>query len=150
MKEILGGELEVCFKELNICAVKTYEGEKYQVWELQDNDFKKICDIEEKDWKDEWGWWRSSDGSNQGNVERRYNIHNHYIIAWDGADREDLESMDLDPDDRYFRERKYADLLAYFSEEIGASQPRNVCALAVDLAAQNKMTMAELFRKYQG
>jgi hypothetical protein len=64
------------------------------------------------------------------------------ILAWDGVYRENHKD--------YFRDRKYPTLLCYFCDEIGASTEKNVCAIAVDLAALNNMTMAELFQKYQG
>lgn len=160
MIEILGAELDKAFEELNINAKKTYEiqnkpwdyCEDYQVWELLEEDFDKICKIEDKDWKDEWGWWRFAEGSNLGYVNARYNINHHYLQAWDGTSTQDFlkENKHCKPEDRYFPERKYKSLLQYMCNEMGASAERNVCALAVDLAMQNGITMAELFRKYQG
>lgn len=152
MKEILGGELDKAFEELGMNAKKAYETKGYQVWKISDEDFEKICSMKKEDWKDNWGWWRSVEGSNMGSVNARYNINHRYIQAWDGYSRVELieESKTLQISDRYWNERKYNDLLEYFCDEIGASQPKNVCALAFDLAAQNNMTMAELFTKYQG
>ena len=56
MKEILGGELDLAFKELRINAIKTYEGDthlddKTQIWELNEEDFIKLCEIKEEDWE---------------------------------------------------------------------------------------------------
>ena len=50
MKEILGGELDQAFIDLNINAKKTYEiknkgweyCENYQVWELSEEDYEKL------------------------------------------------------------------------------------------------------------
>lgn len=146
MKEILGGELDQAFIDLNINAKKTYQAKDItdfeQVWELSNKDYEKLCNIEEDDWKDNWGWWRNAIGSNMGSVNRRYNINNHYIRAWDGYSRENHKD--------YYQDRKYQNLLKYFCDEIGASTEKNVCALAVDLAEQNNITMGELFSKYQG
>jgi len=147
MKEILGGELDQTFIDLNINAKKTYQAKDNttdfeQVWELLDEDYEKICNIEEDDWKDNWGWWRGAIGSNMGSVYRRYNINGYYIYAWDGVYRENHKD--------YYQDRKYQNLLQYFCDEIGASTEKNVCALAVDLAEQNNITMGELFNKYQG
>lgn len=150
MKEILGGELDKAFKELNISAKKTYESknirheyqEIYQVWELSDEDFEKICNLTEKDWKDDWGWWRSAEGSNLCNPISRFNINHHYMKAWDGVNRETSS--------RDHWSREYNNLLEYFCDEIGASMEKHICALAVDLARINGITMGELFRKYQG
>jgi len=147
MVEILGGELNL--SELGIVTTKTYNGEYYKVWEVSDEDFITMCNTSDKDWKDEWGWWRSAKGSNAGEVTKRFNINHHYIKAWDSVGREEVMEEE-DPEDRWFPNREYSDLLEYFCEEMGSSMEKNVCALAVDLAAQNNMTMAELFKKFQG
>lgn len=156
MVEILGGSLEKVLNQFNIIAIKTYEGlthfdSKTQIWELEDVDFKKLCDISNDEWKEDYGWFRCSKGSNMGEVNRRYNINNHYITAWDGSGREkqEEENRRLSPDDRWFEPRKYHDLLQYFCEELGASTEKNVTALAIDLARQNNMKLSELFKKYQ-
>lgn len=98
--------------------------------------------MNEKDWKDDWGWWRSTEGSNVCNPISRFNINHHYIKAWDSDSR--LESLD------YYRGREYEYLTQYMCDEIGASMEKNICALAVDLARINGITMGELFEKYQG
>lgn len=149
MKEILGGQLDQAFIDLNINAKKTYQTKQdntdfEQVWELSDEDYEKLCNLTEENWKDNWGWWRGAKGSNMGSVNHRYNINHHFIEAWDGRGREHSKS------DRYWASRKYHNLLEYFCGEIGASTEKNVTALAVDLAKQNNTTMAELFSKYQG
>lgn len=160
MKEILGAELDLAFKELGIPAIKTYESEKlhysyqekFQVWEMSDEDYERICNLDDSDWKDDWGWWRGAEGSNMiGAPMRRYNINGHYIIAWDDrhADREE-ENKKLKPDDRWPMERKYDYLTQYYCDEIGASTEGNITALSVDLARHNNIKMSELFRKYQG
>lgn len=160
MIEILGAELDKVFEELKISAKKTYElknksweyCEIYQVWEISDEDFIKLCSMTEDEWKDDWGWWRSSEGSNMGSVNHRYNINNHYIYAWDGYSREEfeLENKKLSSNDKWFRDRKYKNLLEYLCDEIGVSTEKNVTAVAIDLAKQNNISMGELFKKYQG
>jgi hypothetical protein len=149
MKEILGVNLDKAFEELNLYAQKMYQiqnkhweyCEDYQIWRLSDEDYDQLYSISEDDWKEDWGWWRWAEGSNLLNVNHRYNINHHYIKAWDGTGRRGKKD---------WFDRKYPTLLQYFCDEIGASTERNVCAVAVDLAAQNNMTMAELFQKYQG
>lgn len=157
MKEILGGELDLAFKELGINAVKTYEGntnldDKTQIWEVDEEGFERLCDLDDDNWEDDWGWWRSAEGSNMYNELDEYTINNSKIIAWDGDNRLafEEENEDGDEDDRWWFPREYSNLLGYLSEEIGASQPRNVCALAVDLANINNIKMSELFRRCQG
>lgn len=159
MKEILGAELDLAFKELGIPATKTYEveklhyeyQEKFQVWEMSDEDYERICNMGDAGWKEDWGWWRGAEGSNLGFVHRRYNINGHYIIAWDGRHADwEKENKTLKPDDRWPMERKYDYLTQYYCDEIGASTDRNITALSVDLARQNNMKMSELFRRFQG
>jgi len=160
MIEILAGDgIANAFNELGIDAKNTYKrvmpkddgnyhGEAYEVWELSNEDHERLCNIPEGDWKDEWGWWRSAEGSNMDNVSRRYNINHHYIMAWDDRHLDwEKENKTLPVDDRWAEPREYKDLLEYFCEEIGASTERNVCALATDLARKNGITMGELFTK---
>jgi hypothetical protein len=160
MREILGGELEKVFEEQGINAVKTYEGNthldsKTQIWELSNDEFEKLCNIDEDEWdeKYKWSWWNSAEGSNMDNPISRFNINHHYIQAWDGDGRlEALEEVNgnTSHDDYCYEDRKYKDLLGYLCDEIGASMGKNVVALAVDLAVMNNMKMSELFKKYQG
>jgi hypothetical protein len=156
MREILGDNLEKVMEVHNINAMKTYQGNKTntdfrQVWELEDEDFEKLSNISDDDWLGDYGWYRYAEGSNMEIVDRRYNINNHYIKAWDGVGREDWEEENkkVSPDDRWFEPRKYSNLLEYFCEELGASTEKNVTALAIDLAKQNGIKMSELFKKYQ-
>lgn len=167
MKEILGNNLEQVFNS-EINGKRTYKGNKYEVWELSNEAFDELCNMPEKKFTElagEDAWWRSSDESNQGVPNSKYVINGKEIIAWDGYRRcEFYDECCEDCDDRTNGEceasdediecccgaRKYKTLSDYFCDEIGASQPRNVCALAVDLAKYNGITMGELFTKYEG
>jgi len=149
--EILAGGLDKAIEELDVKAIKTFDGEKYQVWELAKSELKKL-DIDESKWKDEWGFWRTAEGSNMsGNPIRRYTINNKHIKAYDGDRRLINEEVNktLPVDERWdIDNRKYGHLLEYISEEIGASQPGNICAICVDLAKINGIKMSALFEKY--
>ena len=164
--EILaGGGIKTAFKELGIEATKTYHDKKepyYQIWELEKADMHKMEEVTE--WPDHWGWWRYAKGSNMGTAYSIFTINDHKLIAWDGAVREDLrDEWNDEPDEekaayhysyREYEEirmpHKYDTLLNYFCDEIGASMESNICALAVDLARWNGMTMAGLFETFQG
>ena len=166
MAEILGGNgLHRAFKELGIKATRTYrrsEKPHYEVWELSKDDVKKIEYLAE--WKDDWGWWRYAKGSNMGTPFSFFTVNGKELIAWDGYKREDLvlewaempfeEKAEYNHSIRKYEEemypRVYDNLLTYMAEEVGASVERNVCALAVDLARANGMTMAKLFEVYEG
>lgn len=145
-KEILAGDLDLAIKELGVIATKTYEGDtwhsdKTQVWEMSKEEFEKLANVEDEAWKERWGWWRSAEGSNEKGEISTFKIYNKDILAWESEDRTKGFIDD---------EKDYGDLLYYLSDEIGASQPKNICALAIDLAKMNNITMGELFTKYQG
>lgn len=164
--EILGGSgLHRAFKELGIKATRTYrrsEKPHYEVWELSKDDLKKLDNT--FDWKDEWGWWRYAKGSNMGTPFEFFTVNGKELIAWGGYKREDLilewanESNEEKAAYNYsFKEyenamcpSEYENLTTYMCEELGASVERNVCALAVDLARANGLTMARLFEIYEG
>lgn len=166
MIEILGGNLEKFFNK-DIIGKCTYKGNIYEVWEISDETFNIMRDMSEAKFIElagEDAFWRSSLGSNQGSPDAKYTINGKEIFAWDGCyrfnfykdncidceDRMDgmCEALDTDIDVCY-KERKYNTLLDYLCNEMGASQPRNVCALAVDLAKYNNITIGELFTKYE-
>ena len=52
--------------------------------------------------------------------------------------------------EEFWKPHKYDCLTDYLSEELGCSQPGNVCALVMDLARYNGMSMSELFSKFEG
>lgn len=156
MKEILGNNLESVIDFFGFKAIKTYQSTKdntdfCQVWEMDDETLINLNNIPDEIWVEDFGWYRYAEGSNMGEVNKRYSINNHYIKAWEGAGREDQEEENktLPVDDRWNEPRKYHNLLEYFCEELGASTEKNVTALAIDLAKQNNMKLSELFKKYQ-
>lgn len=164
--EILaGGEFANAVKSLGltsaVCAYHyqpqpTHWREEYQVWLLSKEDFDNICAIDNDDWKDDWGWWRHAYGSNLGTVDCAYIINGEKLMAWDGLQRKewcqdcsDCAGTEKDKDE-CFHDHQYPDILIYLCDEIGASTERNVCACTIDLARQNNLTLAELFKKYLG
>ena len=167
MAEILGGNgLNKAFKELGIKATRTYRGSEkphYEVWELSKDDAKKLEYTSE--WKDEWGWYRYVKGSNMGTPCDFFTVNGKELIAWENQyKRMDLRvDWDDEPDSEKeayhysFKEyvaahcpNEYNTLTEYIAEELHASNETNVCALAVDLARANGMTMAQLFKTYEG
>lgn len=145
MKEILGNNLEQFFNsETN--GNRTYKGDRYEVWEITNEMFDIMCDMSEElfiELAGENAWWRSADGSVLSVPDTKVYINGHEMLGWAGEPWEDE-----DEDEEF--EIYASNLSNYLCDVIGASQPRNVCALAVDLAKYNNMTMGELFTKYEG
>lgn len=170
--EILGGNgIEFALKDLGIKYNKTYSKKlnpkkkndvHYEVYEISKDDMKRLDSI--FDWPDNYGWWRWAKGSNMGTPFDIFTVNGKELIAWGGAKREDLildwadESNEEKAAYHYsFKEYEetqypyvYENLSSYMCNELGASTEKNVCALAVDLARANGMTMAQLFKTYEG
>ena len=147
MREILGNNLEQFFSHIDKYGVEsnlTYKGERYEVWEVDDDLFPKMCDMPEEEFVSlagEDAWWRSSSGSNLSAPYEKNTVNGHILISWNKGCFDNETS---------YKTKKYESLSSYLCDCIGASQPKNVCALAMDLAKYNSMTMGELFTKYEG
>ena len=149
MVEILGKNLKEFFDTVDNPsndADITYAGDKYEVWEVSDELFKRMCNMTEEEFVElagEDAWWRQSEGSNLGYPNAKSIINGEYITCWDN---------DYYLSDAYEEEpcKEFESLSEYLCDCVGASLPKNVCACAVDLAKYNDMTMSELFRKYEG
>lgn len=165
MKEILAESLQPFFDNSGLNGTCTYKGKIYEVWEVSDDVFNKMCDMTEEEFLNLCpdGMWRYSAGSIMGTPSVNYEINGYNLAAWDHRREQyiddcihcsirELHNCKQTEEDyiECFGVRRHECLLEYLCEEIGASQPRNVCALAMDLALHNNMTLGELFMKYEG
>ncbi len=148
MEEILvQGNITEDLKRLGVNATRTYGDEttSYQVYEVSDEDFKILSDdVSKRDTDDghwESGGWRWCEGSNQGIPNVTITVNNQRLFCW--------AEVVNDGEGPYFN-GWHVNLLEYLDIEKGCTSFKNVCALTKDLAKHNNMTMAELFRKYQG
>lgn len=147
MKEILGKDLKRFFdvvdSEYNNAEI-TYAGNSYEVWEVSDELFKQMCDMSEEKFVElagEEAFWRHSEGSNLGAPYEKNTVNGHKMISWSKGYLRCEESR---------RSKKYESLSEYLCDCVGASTPKNVCALSATLAKANGVTMGELFEKYEG
>lgn len=144
MKEILGYNLKQFFdntdpkyKEAEI----NFANSEYEVWEVSDELFKTMCDMNEEEFEKFAGdeaWWRSSEGTILGVPNCKFEVNERTLIGWDSPIYDSKIG------------REYKNLTDYLCNCIGVSTERNVCACAVDLAKYNDITMAELFARYEG
>ena len=143
MKEILGKNLKKFFDTIDNPpndAEITYAGDKYEVWKVSDELFEKMCNMTEEKFigiAGEDAWCRQSYGSNLGYPNAEFEVNGKNLTGWDSPIYDSKIG------------NKYENLSDYLCNCIGVSQPRNVCACAVDLAKYNDMTMGELFEKYE-
>lgn len=151
MVEILGNNLKKFFDTIDNPpkdAEITYAGERYEVWEVSDELHKRMCDMSEEEFIElagEDAWWRSSTGSVLGYPNETMLVNGEELKCWN---RENNLYECCVPVGNNMRE--YENLSDYLCNNVGASQPKNVCACAMDLAKCNDMTMGELFKKFEG
>lgn len=131
---LAGGGIHKAFKELGIKATRTYRNENvhYQVWEIDKKDLHLLDEASE--WNDSWGWWRYAKGSNMGSAYEFLTVNGQFLIGW-----KSLQGKDT-----------YDSLIDYFADGLGYNDGTTVAALAKDLARYNGMTIAKLFKVYQG
>ena len=170
MREIIGEHMHNIFAVLGINPKETFKGhigywDEFAVWEVTDEEFEALDNMTDEDFdkhSEGLAWWRFAVGSNLGVPEDVFTINGEKIIAWYDEYRDEDLAADFEDEDEYEKEcgleayiaawhtTTYENLLEYFCNELGASTERNVCALAVDLAKYNNITVSELFRKYGG
>ena len=168
--EILGDRMHKVFRENGISYTKTYSKRcnpkkeydtHYEVYEISPSDMKKLEEVFEIPFG---SWWRYAKGCNLGTPFDVFTINGKELIAWGGSRRDDLRDLwEKESDEEkaaynysfgaYEKDTmpyKYETLTEYMCDEIGASMESNVCALAVDLARANGLSMAKLFELYEG
>ena len=136
--EILGNDIELALELYNIYFIKTYNGKTMSVYEISIDDFMLLSKIPEEKWDVDWGWWRYAEGSNlRFYPTYTFSVNNKKMIGF--------------YDERYSENSKnefYSGIRDYLCHAIGASTETNVCAIAIDLARLNGLTLGELFRRY--
>ena len=164
MVEILANNIENLFENTDN---RKYHSEDYDVWEVSDELYKTLCDMSDEEFEQKcpYGWWRSAEGSVLGTPDGEFEINGKSIFAYCGEARKNYYSeccqdcsdytdktcnAEYNDIEKCVGEKKYKNLLEYFYEELNISTEKNICAVCVDLAKYNNMTMAELFHKYQG
>lgn len=140
--EIIGGDgLEFAFKDLNMSAKCTYKSKQLpfcaEVWEVSVDNFKTLCNIPDKEWKDVWGWWRQGHCVYHGNIYNDYNVNGKTMYGYEPAECEDYEST------------SYNDFYKYLLDVHHVSTFYNFCYFAISLADDNGMKVSEFLKEYQ-
>lgn len=144
MREILGQNLVYFFIKVDpdckISDIK-FTNFTYEVWEVSDELFETMCDMNEEEFEKLAGdeaWWCSSEGTIFGVPNCTFEVKGRTLIGWDSPIYESKIG------------HEYKCLTDYLCNCIGVSAERNVCAIATELAKHNNITMAELFARYEG
>lgn len=150
MREILGYNLKNFFDNIDPYSKDvdiTYANDRFEVWNVSDDLYNVMCDMTEEEFVHLAGdesWWRSSSGCVLANrTVGDFTIHNHSMIGWRNKPWQDDFADNKNP-------KEYENLTDYLCNHIGVSTESNICSCAVDLARYNHMTMAELFKNFEG
>lgn len=160
-KEVLNFAKEENYKTIRMTFENQCHGWKseYNVFEVSEEEFEKMCDFPDEEWKDSWGWWRWSEGYmfEQQDITMSGEINGHFLMIWCNGDKmeEDVKYCYMGEDEEYLEEcydkwaldhNEYIDLFEYCSEMWSYSAERNITAMAVSLAKLNNMSLTDLFR----
>ena len=99
--EILGNKLKRFFDIVDNPpndAEITYAGNRYEVWEVSEDLFNKMCDMSEEEFvklAGEEAWWRQSDGSVLGVPDTKFIINGEEMVSWNttGQIKENLKTV---------------------------------------------------------
>lgn len=145
MREILG-QLEEYFNNTEPeyecdSATCEYKNDEYEIWKVSESVFNKLDNYKEEKWCETFpdSWWRYSTGSVLETPDTLIKINGFQLYGW----KDNHFNPEYDDELR----TEWESLTSYLCNNIGASQPKNVCALCVDLAKFNGLTLGELWNK---
>jgi len=143
MTEILGFGIAPALEHYNIQAKMTFQNERFEVWELDEQNFKKLCDIPDADWASNFGWWRYGhcilDDNRCETCE--YTVNGNKMLGWLPDDNYH--------DAGYYRDNKYDSFTDWLSLVWNCSTERHIACFAISLAEKNNLTLAEFMCQFQ-
>lgn len=136
MVELMGGNLDKAFKELNINAKKLVETESnYQVWSMPDVEFEFLCNVSENDWKEDFGWWRSGKCIYEGTAYVEYIVNGEKMYGYETED-EPIRT-------------EFSSYTQWINEVMNLSTEKNVVIFAESLASDNDLKLSDFIAKYE-
>ena len=142
MKEIVGQNIEKACQALGVNAV--LEGHANFGWygfcdmyQVDDEDYRRLCDVKDEDWPDDWGWWRHGHCiyDKEDTPLVTYSVNGHEMLGYA------MEGKDKTP---------YIDFTSWCCWAMNVSALRNIIYFATSLAEHNGMTLVEFMSTFQG
>lgn len=153
MQQILGDGLAPAFQSLEMDAVQKYKGKDYEVWELTDDSYSRLCSLTDKDWLYEWGWWRWARCIFEGCTLYHYLVNGMTMLGYLDEDKLERLNQDEEPDEQldasFFTDQKYSSFTNWLSETFSLSSEKHIACFAISLADANNLTLAEFMKRYQ-
>jgi len=138
--EIMGKDLDLAFKELNANARKTFESaDGFQVWDIAHS---KLEEIENSDWKSEYGWWRYGYCTLEGSDTFEYTVNDQIMNGWS-------PSYNTDEENEILTTNKYISYIDWLDEVFNLSKEINKVVFAKSLARENNISLKEFMSIYQ-
>jgi len=139
MIEIMGQKLDKAFEELRIVAKKVVETkeDKYQVWEMSDQEFDKLLVVSDDQWEMDYGWWRSGRCIYEGSATKEYIVNGEKMMGYEN-------NKEL-----YYIKSKHDSFSDWLSDVMNLSTEKNLVVFAESLAADNGMKLSEFIAKYE-
>ena len=142
MREIIGQNIEKACQALGINAV--LEGHAdfgwygvCDVYQVDDEGYKRLCEVKDEDWPDDWGWWRHGHCiyDKEDTPLVTYSVNGHEMLGYA------MEGKDKTP---------YIDFTSWCCWAMNVSALRNIIYFATSLAEYNGMTLVEFMSTFQG
>ena len=142
MREIVGQNIEKACQALGVNAV--LEGHAdfgwygvCDVYQVDDEDYRRLCNVKDEDWLDDWGWWRHGHCiyEEEDTPLVTYSVNGHEMLGYA------MEGKDKTP---------YIDFASWCCWAMNVSALRNIIYFATSLAEHNGMTLVEFMSTFQG
>lgn len=142
MREIVGQNIEKACQALGVNAV--LEGRanfgRYgvcDVYQVDDEDYWRLRNVNGEDWLDDWGWWRHG--------RCIYDIQNAPLVVYivNGRAMVGYERLHKNGE-------PYEDFISWCRWAMNVSSFKSLVCFATSLAKHNDMTLVEFMRTFQG
>lgn len=142
MREIVVQNIEKACQALGVNAV--LEGHAdfgwygvCDVYQVDDEGYRRLCDVKDEDWPDDWGWWRHGHCiyDKEDTPLVTYSVNGHEMLGYA------MEGKDKTP---------YIDFTSWCCWAMNVSALRNIIYFATSLAEYNGMTLVEFMSTFQG
>ncbi|WEG18646.1 hypothetical protein PQ478_09205 [Alkalihalophilus pseudofirmus] len=139
--QILGSNLTEALYELGATGTlqaltKVSDGQYFEVWEISEPELVKLEKIPASEWKSSYGWWRYGHCIYEGSADFEYTVNGKVMKGYEPQNN--------------FIQSEFDSYLDWLENVMNLSTETNIAIVAISLAQDNGMTLAEFMNTYQG
>lgn len=159
MIQILGHDLADAIRDINVEAELKYttpktgkfkRSPKFEVWEMSQETFDAFCNVDDDNWKDEYGWCHYGERASE-DFSATFIVNGHEMIGFPPEEHAmGFPSDNADGEEEESGPKAYAHFIQYLDYNQSMSTNRNIATTAISLAEANELTLAEFMTKYYG